>query len=168
MLEIKIYKTDNEVLTKNYASIAEKCYYSDEKTCTIVSDESLMHDLDKKLWTYSKKHFIPHATKNDPSPEQQPVYLTDLLDDKNNSTIFILVNLPQQKLIDFMVKIPMEEISKIKKILILFDNTVQIDLQYICDFISKSNLKDSSLNLHQLVKNKWQEVDIQQSTMVIS
>ena len=99
MIKISCYKTKQDQLAKAFCQLAQKCYYSSTNTCVITNNSNFTIELDRVLWTYSKKHFIPHATKEDPFPQEQPIYITHSIENPNNSKIIILVNPTEDKLL---------------------------------------------------------------------
>ena len=48
--------------------------------------------LDAHLWTFREESFLPHGTKRDGNPAQQPVYLTMLEENPNGATVRFLVD----------------------------------------------------------------------------
>jgi DNA polymerase-3 subunit chi len=91
MMQISFYKTSHEV-EKIACTLAEKCYHNNKKTLIIVPDVELQESLNKLLWTYSQKQFIPHGSHADPLPEKQPIYITHKFENPNKSIILILIN----------------------------------------------------------------------------
>ena len=92
MIQISFYQTENIPVEKTVTQLVEKCYNSGLKCTILFSDNDYCEHLNKHLWTYSQKQFIPHGSKSDLLPEIQPIYLTDTLENVNNSTVAILVN----------------------------------------------------------------------------
>ncbi|MGX6960378.1 MAG: DNA polymerase III subunit chi [Rickettsia endosymbiont of Pentastiridius leporinus] len=93
MQQFSIYQTTDELLLKAIFLLIEKCYYSDLKSVVLTVDTDQQEMLNKNLWTYSRKQFIPHGSKFDPKPEKQPVYITDELQNPNDATVLISLNL---------------------------------------------------------------------------
>lgn len=44
------------------------------------------------LWTFDDESFLPHGTKNDVHPEQQPIWLTALDDNPNGANVRFFVD----------------------------------------------------------------------------
>ncbi len=87
--EISFYRLSTLPLLKAAPKLVEKIYYSKQNLVVIVEKEAMLEPLDNILWSYSTKHFIAHATLNDPYPEDQPVYLTTKLENPNKATIIM-------------------------------------------------------------------------------
>ena len=86
--EISFYRLSTLPLIKAAPKLIEKIYYSKQQLIVIVEGEEFLQNLDNILWSYSTKHFIAHATMNDPHPEDQPVYITNKkTDNPNDATI---------------------------------------------------------------------------------
>ena len=102
MIKINFYQAQSEDLAKTFCKISEKCYYRNLNTLVITQNEDYSNSLDKSLWTYSKKHFIPHATINDPRPNDQAILITTMTENLNNAKIIIFVNPIKQLILDLL------------------------------------------------------------------
>jgi DNA polymerase-3 subunit chi len=150
MIRISCYKTPSENLPKTFAMLAEKCFYGKLQTLAITSSEDLKIILDKMLWTYSKKHFIPHATNLDPLPEKQPIYITDKIENPNSAQAVIFINIDDSTLLDFLSQ-QMIQISSLIRIVFLLDNFTKLDDQQIKNLIATSSITEYTYEafLHQ-------------------
>ena len=107
-IEISFYRLTTLPILKAAPKLIEKIYYSGQRLVVIAESEELMKTVDDGLWVYSTKHFIPHATFADESPEDQPVFLTTKLENPNNASIMMalgcvdLDNRPLSKLASVM------------------------------------------------------------------
>ena len=102
--------------------------------------------LDRMLWTYSKQHFIPHATCTDPMSEKQPIYIThDAESLKTYSEIIIFVNATSESLLQGISNIQKKSIENIQKILFIFDQEQDLQFQGVQSIIEKSNIKDFAI-----------------------
>lgn len=157
MIKISCYKTNQETLTKTFCQLAYKCYVSLLNTCVITNNEELTQELDKTLWTFSKKYFIPHATDKDPLPEKQPIFITNSVINPNNSKILIVVNPSNELLINIISK---EKIfADITKILVIIDNNTLINFTDINNIFIKSHFKMISIDFFECdLNNSWQQV----------
>jgi DNA polymerase-3 subunit chi len=157
MIKISCYKTKQDQLAKAFCQLAQKCYYSSTNTCVITNNSNFTIELDRVLWTYSKKHFIPHATKEDPFPQEQPIYITHSIENPNNSKIIILVNPTEDKLLQLFSTTNPLEISSVEKIMIIFDDIQQIQFPEIKALLLKGNINKSEISLfEQLDSGLWQ------------
>ena len=101
---INYYDISETHLLKNFCKLAEKCYYGKLRTNVLAQTSQEMQDLDKILWTYSKKHFIAHGTSEGAMREQQPIYITssELEYFFNHPAVLIGVNFDQQSIINLL------------------------------------------------------------------
>ncbi|HJD60653.1 MAG TPA: DNA polymerase III subunit chi [Rickettsia endosymbiont of Degeeriella rufa] len=132
MQQFSIYQTSDELLLKAIFLLIEKCYYSDLKSVVLTVDAEQQEMLNKNLWTYSRKQFIPHGSKVDPQPEKQPIYITDTLQNPNNASVLIIIS-PTNIEKFLQAK---EYISDFKRIIIITD---------LPEDLKKLNLKISQI-----------------------
>jgi len=159
MIKISCYKTKQDLLSKAFCQLAQKCYYSSINTCVITNNSDFTIELDRVLWTYSKKHFIPHATKEDPLHQEQPIYITHSVENPNNSKIIILVNPTENKLLELFSRTSPLEIKTLEKVMIIFDDIQQIQFSEIKALLPKTNITNSEINLFEQSDNGlWQTI----------
>ncbi|ABE05502.1 DNA polymerase III subunit chi [Rickettsia bellii] len=128
MQQFSIYQTSDELLLKAIFLLIEKCYYSDLKSVVLTVDTEQQEMLNKNLWTYSRKQFIPHGSKVDPQPEKQPIYITDTLQNPNNASVLIIISPTNiEKILQAK-----EYVSDFKRIIII---------TYLPEDLKKLNLK---------------------------
>lgn len=151
MIKVNCYKTTPEDLVKTFCQLAEKSYYSDLKVCSITQSDEMTKNCDTALWTYSKKHFIPHGTQFDPYPDSQPVYITNLIEKLPKSDVIIFLNPSEKILLEVLGMYNQENLTCLQKILLISDDTQKIQNQRIINIFEKSYFKNSSVNF--FVKN---------------
>lgn len=76
MSKISFYQVMNGEVVKFSCQLLEKCFQNKIKTFVQLVDESAVTTLDRTLWTFAQKSFIPHATDKDPMPSMQPIYIS--------------------------------------------------------------------------------------------
>lgn len=76
MSKISFYQVMNGELIKFSCQLLEKCFQNKILTFVQVSTDDMLVAVDRALWTFSQKSFIPHATDKDPLPEKQPIYIS--------------------------------------------------------------------------------------------
>lgn len=158
MIKINCYTTTQDDLHKTFCKLAEKCYYANLRTNVITQNADYTKSLDRVLWTYSKKHFIPHATNADPSPEKQPIYITDKLENPNQAESIIFINPDKSTLLESTAKDSELNIGNFQKISLLLDDTQKISHLEINNILKKTPIKTFEINL--FVKNEqgmWQK-----------
>jgi len=92
MSNISFYHITLENQEKFACQLLEKCYNSDYKVLVRLGNEELQESLNKSLWTFAQKSFIPHGSSNDPDPEKQPIYITTGKDNPNAANVLMLVD----------------------------------------------------------------------------
>jgi len=92
MQQFSLYHATEGLLYKTTCLLIEKSYHSNAKIVVLTPDADVQELLNKLLWTYSKKQFIPHGSKLDPLPQKQPVYITHELENPNKSSILIIIS----------------------------------------------------------------------------
>ena len=154
MIRVSCYQALNENLSKAFTMLAEKCFLSDLRVLVIVPDQELKMFLDKALWTYSRKYFIPHATDSDPFPEKQPIYLTDKIDNPNAATVAILINIERSRLLNFLSQ---QSLSQLSRVIFLNGENTALDESQIQNIIKTSPLKKYAYDsFSQNAEGKWQ------------
>ena len=157
MIKISCYKTKQDLLSKAFCQLAQKCYSSSINSCVIANNSDFAMELDRVLWTYSKKYFIPHATSQDPFHQEQPIYITHSIENPNNSTMIILVNPTEDNLLKLFSSTSEVELSTIEKIMIIFDDVQRIQFSEIKALLLKTKFNNSEINLfEQLNSGLWQ------------
>lgn len=89
--EVSFYCLTKLPVFKAAPKLIEKVYYSNQRLVVITPDEQSMKIIDDVLWSYSTKHFIPHATYLDDSHSDQPVYIT--INDENPNCANIIMSI---------------------------------------------------------------------------
>ena len=160
-MKINCYQTNEANLSKSLCLLVEKCYYNKLKTLILAPNQNLVNILDKGLWTYSKKHFIPHATSSDPLPDKQPIYITEKLKNPNNSEIVIFVNISKDKILEILSTTNNDiNIQKFSRIMFIFDEDdgSVIGIKELEDILTKSALSNYDFNhFIQSGSGKWQQ-----------
>lgn len=150
MKQISCYQTIDNLLEKTVCLITEKCYLNNFRVIIITSDTEMQELINKVLWSYSQKQFIPHGSSLDPSPEMQPVYITtDILKNINNAKVLILVNqfIPTTALLDF------------DRVCIIYNDDNECLFQEVSDYIN--GLKTGPIKIDrykQTLKGHWEMV----------
>lgn len=89
MTEIGFYHLTTPQPDKSLIRLLEKIYDSSSKALVLVSSERLEH-LDTLLWTSSA--FLPHGSKNQESPDQTPIWLTDKSENPNGANVLVSID----------------------------------------------------------------------------
>lgn len=159
MIKISCYQTTQNQLPKSFCQLTEKCYYSNLKTNVFTENSDYSENLDRVLWTYSKKHFIPHATCSDLQPEKQPVYITHKLKNYNQGEILMFINATQDTLLEAILQDNLFKSQIVQKILFILDDTQKMNSEAIKDLLEKSNIDNFTINAFtQTLQGAWEEL----------
>jgi DNA polymerase-3 subunit chi len=91
MGKITFYQVMNDEIIKSSCKILEKCYSNNLNTFVEVSDNDTKQMLNKNLWTFAQKSFIPHGSDEDPLPEAQPIFISNEPSCPINATCLMLI-----------------------------------------------------------------------------
>ena len=152
MKQISCYQTVNTLLEKTVCLVAEKCYLNNFRVIIITPDVEMQELINKVLWSYSQKQFIPHGSSLDPAPEIQPVYITtDILRNQNNANALIFVNkfIPTTSLLDF------------DRVSMIYNNDNEFLFKEVSDYINGLNTDNIKIDRYkQTLKGNWELIPI--------
>ena len=152
---INLYITNSQNIFRASCVLLQKCYEANFSTVVFMKNQDDIHMLDRTLWTFSRKQFIPHATCFDLQEQgfeksQQKIYITNNQSDVKASKANVLL----------MFNILADNLTTD-----LFDKTMFISSDE--DVIQKTNLLDSFLDKKQEIncytqdaKGAWTKKEI--------
>ncbi|MDX1916764.1 MAG: DNA polymerase III subunit chi [Rickettsiaceae bacterium] len=88
--EIKFYAVEED-LEKTACGVIEKCYQSGVRTLVICENESIQEIMNKMLWTFKQKSFIPHGSINEERAHEQQILITHQQENLNNANLLVLI-----------------------------------------------------------------------------
>ncbi len=89
--EVLFYHLERQPLESVLPTLIERVVERGWRTVIEVGSPERMAALNTLLWTYKPDSFLPHGTKSDGPPADQPVYLTTDADNPNAATVRFLV-----------------------------------------------------------------------------
>lgn len=92
MTEVLFYHLEHQPLERVLPSLVEKTLERGWRAVVQAGSEERVEALDMALWTYREESFLPHGTKRDGNPAEQPVFLTTDEDNPNGATVRFLVD----------------------------------------------------------------------------
>ena len=115
----------------------EKCYQTKLKTFVQVLNEEIKQLLDKTLWTFSQKAFIPHAMDSDPMMEKQPIYISTKDSCPMKRSILMLIGVYRLDIKEYdrvIVMVDGAEKSEIVKALNMLEEVKNLghEVEYYC------------------------------------
>jgi DNA polymerase-3 subunit chi len=90
MTEVSLYKLTTTPLEKTLPKLMEKIYSSGMRAVLMSSSKERVEALNKLLWTYTTTTFLPHGSQVDDFAEDQPIWLTNQLENPNNAQVLVL------------------------------------------------------------------------------
>jgi DNA polymerase-3 subunit chi len=92
MTEVLFYHLEHQALEGALPGLIERTLARDWRAVIQAGSEERVEALDTLLWTYREESFLPHGTRRDPNPDQQPVFLTSSEDNPNAAAVRFLVD----------------------------------------------------------------------------
>jgi len=89
-IDISFYHFTVTPLVVGLPKLIKKIYYTKQNLFIVCKTEAEMRELDRVLWTFASREFIPHGIATEANAELQPVLLsTDPNMNKNSAKIFL-------------------------------------------------------------------------------
>lgn len=138
--EINFYEVDDGVV-KSMAPLLLKILDEKKRALIFANSQNYLQEIDNALWSYGRSKFIPHALifDNDFEAKEQPILLTNKLQNTNKADYLIFLDEPD----DFNFY------QKFKRVFYFF----QPDLS---SQVNKINTKPH--NLYKKIAGKWQNI----------
>jgi DNA polymerase III subunit chi len=92
MTEILFYNLERRSLEDVLPGLLVRCLERGWRVVVQAGSEERVRALDSHLWSYDDASFLPHGTRADGRPEQQPVWLTAEDDNPNGAAVRFLVD----------------------------------------------------------------------------
>lgn len=89
-MDVSVYQLTTSPLEKSLPRLLEKVYQGGLRAVIYTNEDHRVEELNKVLWTYTTKFFLPHGTQKDGFADQQPIWLTNRLENPNNASVLVL------------------------------------------------------------------------------
>lgn len=89
--EVLFYHLERQPLETVLPTLIERVVERGWRAVIEIGNPDRVQALNNLLWTYKPESFLPHGTKADGPPAEQPVYLTSEPDNPNAATVRFLV-----------------------------------------------------------------------------
>lgn len=145
--EILFYHITKGEMSSVVIQLLQKIYASQKKAVLLVKTPEEMHFYDEILWTYSSDSFLPHGTKDDSFPENQPCCITDTVQNPTSAEMLLLIE-----------PVAWESFDDYQRMIVLFsdkNNQAVINAREIW-----KNLKEKNENMTYWFQNdagKWEK-----------
>lgn len=90
--EVLFYHLERQPLERVLPSLLEKTLERGWRAVVQSGSEERLEALNTALWTYSDESFLPHGTRRDGHPADQPIYLTTGEETPNGAGVRFLVD----------------------------------------------------------------------------
>lgn len=145
MAHISFYHLTAESPEKSACRLLEKCYQNQAKILVRTADIEMQELLNRTLWTFAQKQFIPHCSASDEKHEQHPIYITTTKENPIKANMLMLFNTLDGLYEDF------------QRIFVLFTK----DYEGIKVACQKLNTPSNVINYYkQSHKGAWEQVEL--------
>jgi len=90
MAEIRFYHLTARTFEQTLPVLLDRTLQRGWRAVVCVGSEERAESLAGHLWTYSKEGFLPHGTKRDGFAEEQPVWISDQVENPNGAQVLFL------------------------------------------------------------------------------
>src|SRR5262249_12616676 len=90
MAEIRFYHLTARTFEQTLPVLLDRTLQRGWRAVVCVGSEERAESLAGPLWTYSKEGFLPHGTKRDGFGEEQPVWISDRVENPNAAQVLFL------------------------------------------------------------------------------
>ena len=90
MAEIRFYHLTARTLEQTLPVLLERTLQRGWRAVVCVGSEERVETLAGHLWTWCKEGFLPHGTRRDGFAEEQPVWITDQVENPNRAQVLFL------------------------------------------------------------------------------
>lgn len=91
MPEVSFYKLQKTSLEHSLPRLLEKIFQAQKKVVVLFGTSERLAAFNALLWTYSQGSFLPHGSSKEGAAENQPIWLTEVLENPNKAEILITV-----------------------------------------------------------------------------
>jgi DNA polymerase-3 subunit chi len=92
LTEFVLYETETGALQPVAMGLLEKGYASGNRCIFYSPLEERVKVIDKTLWTFSTNAFVPHGDRSVGFCEQQPIYMTNIVENPNEAKILMIMD----------------------------------------------------------------------------
>lgn len=92
MTEISFYHLTTSPLERALPKLLEKSLGAGLRSVVVTRDEAQSDHINSLLWSYDPNSFLPHGSRKDPHPEQQPIYITHEAEAPNNPDMLVITD----------------------------------------------------------------------------
>lgn len=146
--QISFYHLSRTSLERTLPKLLEKVLEKEARAVVLATSERLKL-LDDSLWTYRPNSFLPHGTQKEGRPEDHPIWLTDTLENPNQSTYLLVAG-----------GLPLPELDAFHNCLYIFDGTVDEEVQEARKAWKKAKDHSHPKYWQQTTEGAWEEKQV--------
>jgi len=90
MTAINFYHLTSSTLFEALPKLLEKVVDNNLRALVLTDTEERAEEISKTLWIYRPQSFLPHGTKRDGRPLEQPIWISTTPLNENNATVLVL------------------------------------------------------------------------------
>ena len=110
-MDINFYHLTRTSVEKTLPKLLEKVLEANQRAVVITESPALTNLLNDTLWTYSTNAFLPHGSAAEGQPMEHPIWLTETLENPNQSNVLVQLG-----------HAPINHFDSFKKCLYIFDS----------------------------------------------
>lgn len=92
MARVDFYHLQKWPLEKALPQLLEKVLQSGQRAVVLAASHDRVEALNTLLWTFDPASWLPHGSRDDGSPDLQPIWLADSDENPNGATVLILTD----------------------------------------------------------------------------
>jgi DNA polymerase-3 subunit chi len=92
MTEVLFYHLEHQPLERVLPTLVERSLARGWRAVVQAGSDERVDALDTLLWTYTEESFLPHGTRKDGNPAEQPVFLTTEAENPNAANVRFMVD----------------------------------------------------------------------------
>ena len=146
MVEYAFYHLTRTSLEPALGRLLERVLASGQRAVVVASSPERVEALSRALWTFGRESFLPHGTREDGFPDDQPVFLTDKADYPNGATVLVLVDGAE-----------VEPPPQFARVLYVFDGNDESAVARARDLWRRLRERGEALTYWQQTERGWQK-----------
>src|SRR5271170_2154640 len=89
-MRVDFYHLQNWPMEKALPPLLERVLQSGQRAVVLAASQERVEALASLLWTFRADSWLPHGTRKDGTPEDQPIWLTDQDENPNGARLLVL------------------------------------------------------------------------------
>ncbi|MEM7651422.1 MAG: DNA polymerase III subunit chi [Pseudomonadota bacterium] len=90
MAEVRFYHLERQTLDQVLPQLLTKALQNGHRIVVKAANENQVEHLNTHLWTYDHNSFLPHGSAKDGNETNQPVWISEKLENPNKSDVLVL------------------------------------------------------------------------------